>query len=165
MPSPSKFLCAAILLMTGSQLALALPEDRLQPLKIKAENNIGNVNGNLTYSGSVVITQGSLKLEADKVETRGDQQTIDCTGTPASFQLNTEEYGLITGSAKNLYFDRGKGQLLLSKGAKLTKADGSSTQGNTITYDLTSETWTIEGDTTTVLPPAVQKKEDANGDS
>ncbi|UTW46491.1 lipopolysaccharide transport periplasmic protein LptA [bacterium SCSIO 12696] len=155
-----------------SPSALALPEDRLQPLEIKAEHNAGDVNGNLIYSGDVRIVQGSLRLNADKVEAQINQQTILCTGKPASFQLTTVDYGLVTGKAEELYFDRSSGKLRLSKDAIITKEDGSFTQGDTITYNIDSETWTVEGGTT-VLPPAVTKpdegsasdKEVDNGDS
>ncbi|MDM3871277.1 lipopolysaccharide transport periplasmic protein LptA [Porticoccus sp. W117] len=148
--------CLASLAIAGllSQTAMALPEDRLQPLQIKAEHNAGDVNGNLVYSGEVEITQGSLQLKADKVVAQINQQTIRCTGKPATFQLTTVDYGLVTGKAEELYFDRSSGKLKLSKDAVITKEDGSFTQGDTITYNIDSETWTVEGGIT-VLPPAV----------
>ncbi|MGS2723751.1 lipopolysaccharide transport periplasmic protein LptA [Porticoccus sp. GXU_MW_L64] len=158
-PTPtSKFLrnCLLFLAIIAplGQTALALPEDRLQPLQIKSERNSGDTNGNLVYSGDVQITQGSLQLKADKVVAQINQQTINCTGKPASFRLTTEDYGLVTGQAQELYFDRSSGKLKLSKDAVITKQDGSFTQGDTITYNIDTETWTVEGGTT-VLPPAV----------
>ena len=164
--------CIAALMFAGavSQTALALPEDRLQPLQIKSERNSGDVNGNVEYSGDVEITQGSLQLKADKVFVQLNQQTINCVGKPASFRLTTEDYGLVTGRAEELYFDRNSGKLKLSKDAIITKEDGSFTQGDTITYNIDSETWTVEGGVT-VLPPAVtpeaetEKEGGADGDS
>ncbi|MCV6606313.1 MAG: lipopolysaccharide transport periplasmic protein LptA [Porticoccaceae bacterium] len=164
--------CACLAIAILSPLAQGLPEDRLQSLQIKAEHNSGDVNGNLVYSGDVEITQGSLQLKADKVVAQLNQQTINCTGTPATFRLTTVDYGLVTGRAAELYFDRNSGTLKLSRDAVITKEDGSFTQGDTITYNIDSETWTVEGGVT-VLPPAVatpdkdspQPEEGVDGDS
>jgi lipopolysaccharide export system protein LptA len=74
--------------------AWALNSDKNQPINIQSDHgdflsNTSTNNGTGTYTGNVVITQGSIRITADKAVlhmSNGEIQTADITGTPATFQ-------------------------------------------------------------------------------
>ena len=77
-----------------SSAAYALEKDTSQPISI--ESNAGSYDdkkGLSIYTGEVVIIQGSMRLEADKVIVYLDNREIQklvATGTPVKFQQTPE---------------------------------------------------------------------------
>lgn len=73
--------------------------DSRQPLNVRAATvNIDEKTGVAVYRGNVVLTQGSLRLEADRLEVRTDKnrrlQMLIATGRPArlrGFTANSED--------------------------------------------------------------------------
>jgi lipopolysaccharide export system protein LptA len=97
----SLFVCTCIL---ATQYALALPEDRNKPIHISANSaQIDENSGITTYSGNVLISQGTMKIKAGKVnlyQRNNNVNRIVATGSPASFsqtasanQAITDAYG------------------------------------------------------------------------
>jgi lipopolysaccharide export system protein LptA len=75
--------------------AQARESDRNQPLNVRAATvNVDEKTGTSVYRGNVVLTQGSLRLEADRLEVRTDKnrrmQTLIATGRPARLRGFTE---------------------------------------------------------------------------
>jgi len=70
--------------------AAALEDDREQPLRVVADTAEHNeVSGVTIYTGNVVITQGSMRIEADIVTLKGVDNRIDnmvAVGKPARLQ-------------------------------------------------------------------------------
>ena len=69
--------------------------DRRDPLNVRAATvNVDEKSGIAVYRGNVVMTQGSLRLEADRLEVRTDKnrrlQTLIATGRPARLRGFTE---------------------------------------------------------------------------
>lgn len=149
-------------------LALALPvgawaekADRSKPLEIEADGKqTGQANldkHRYTLNGHVVITQGTLRIKADKVELfedeRGNQQAsaVGTAAQPASFRQKRDrpdEY--IEAEAQRVEYDGGADRVRFLGGAKmrLLRA-GVVTQeasASVIAYDQPSDTVTFEGD-------------------
>ena len=80
----------------GSASAWSLPNDQQQPIRIQADDaQLDDKNGIATYTGDVIITQGSMKVTGNKVTmTRapnGDIDVVTSVGNLAYFeQLQTQ---------------------------------------------------------------------------
>lgn len=88
----SKRIFALSLVLLSAGTANALPEDRSQPVHISADSAVQE-NTTVTYRGNVIITQGSLRVDADQVvvyHAAGKVQKIVATGKPAHFQQQPE---------------------------------------------------------------------------
>ena len=90
----------AILALTGlifaldGTLALALPDDQQQPIKIAADTATRDERAGITiYEGNVQLTQGSLKIVADMLTVTQNGSTaniIVATGNPATLTQQPE---------------------------------------------------------------------------
>ena len=72
-------------------LALSLPGDRDEPIEITADNAVINEKeSRAEYSGTVVVSQGSMKLEGDVVNLKtddvGEVEIFVSKGQPARFE-------------------------------------------------------------------------------
>ncbi len=70
--------------------ASALSTDRNEPIEVEADQaELDNAAGVSTYTGNVVVTQGSMRLEADRLVVRtasGRFDSMQATGQPAHFR-------------------------------------------------------------------------------
>ena len=121
-------LCLCGLLAAGR--AWALKTDKDQPVNIHADhadfkadpNNASN--GVAIYTGHVVITQGSIVLNADKAVLRivnNDLSTADLTGTPATFAQQPDVGEPMHGQSLEITYDAAKNEITLITQAKLTQ--------------------------------------------
>lgn len=148
-------------------LALALPvgawaekADRTKPLEVEADGKqTGQANldkHRYTLNGNVVITQGTLRIKADKVElyedARGNQQAaaIGSAAKPASFRQKRDrpdEY--IEAEAQRVEYDGGADRVRFLGAAKmrLVRAGVVTDEASAaaIVYDQPSDTVTFEG--------------------
>ena len=74
----------------------ALPEDRDQPIEIAADNAVINEKQNQAeYTGAVLVTQGTMKLEGELVNLKtnlaGEVETFISKGQPARFENYAEK--------------------------------------------------------------------------
>ena len=128
----------------------ALSGDKEAPIKIvsdRAEQN--EQEGTATYEGSVIVQQGSIKINADKVivttdAKRGDK--IVATGNPAHYQQiqNTQE-GLVLASANIINYSIKNEKIGLIKDASLEQ-NGITITGNQIDYDVQAATATASSE-------------------
>lgn len=121
--------------------AMALPSDAQQPIRLLADKaTYSERTGVTSYSGNVIITQGTLKLAADNITVnlsngRSIQSAI-ATGRPATMQqVVTKEKGLAKGRANKIDYNAQNGIVTLTGNAKLTQ-NGASFAGNVIRYSL-----------------------------
>lgn len=120
--------------------SFALPDDRDQPIYITADTaSINDKTGITTYKGNVVITQGSLLIEADHVDMyRGDEgvEKLIAKGEPAHFrqqpQINSP-YSDAWGLHMVYLIDTEK--LTITQKAKVIQENDTFT-GEKIVYDL-----------------------------
>lgn len=145
--------------------ALALPEDREQPIYIESDRlERDGLNGIATYEGDVRLRQGSLNIRADRltVHTGTDNQVqrVIAEGSPAHFeQKPNAEDPPIAAQALTIRYDVGLEQLKLLRNAWLEQGEATMS-GNRIDYDMASEVLKAEGDSDSerpriemVLPP------------
>lgn len=129
-------------------LAHALPEDRLKPVNIEADNaQLSNKTSETIYRGNVVLTQGTLKIEAEEViisVKEGSLSTVSAKGEQASlYQLIKPESPPVQAKADSIFFDVAKDSLLLLGAAKVEHGE-SRFEGNRIEYLITDEVVTAQ---------------------
>ena len=108
-----RWLLAAGLLCVAAS-ALALNTDRNQPMNIRADHgdftNDAKANtGTGVYTGHVLITQGSIRITADKAVLHllnGQIQTADISGAPATFQQQPDSGALVHGTAAQITYNQ-----------------------------------------------------------
>ncbi len=158
----------ALLSLSFASLAVcALPTDAEQDLLLESEQLEYDQNaGTITYSGSVTMDQGSMKIRADRVIIHGDMEAaekVNAYGKPAHFQ-QTPEIGMepVTAQANELVY-RVKDKSLLLQGDAYLNQEGGSLSGNRIEYDVTKAIVRATSDPTKsengrvrmVIPPKV----------
>ena len=102
-------LCAALAISS----AFALSSDKNQPMDIQSDhgewrNNTKTNIGTGIYTGHVLITQGSIRITADRavVHTRNGQLlAADITGKPATFQQQPDQGELMHGTADKIHYN------------------------------------------------------------
>lgn len=135
-----KFLAASALSLLISPLVLALVTDKEQPINIKAgTQHISLKDGVATYGAGASLTQGSLKLDADKITIiRGknqDIQTVIAEGNPAKYQQTPDDgKAAVHAEASSITYQLDKEQMILDKNVTVEQ-DGTITRGGRIEYD------------------------------
>ncbi|AKV06670.1 MULTISPECIES: lipopolysaccharide transport periplasmic protein LptA [Pseudomonas] len=126
----------------GSVSAWALPNDQQQPIRIQADDaQLDDKNGVATYTGDVIITQGSMKVTGNKVTiTRtaaGDIDVVTSVGNLAYFeQLQTAgDTKPVQGYGVTIQYHASQDRVVLIDKAKVIDKDGNVTQGEKIVYD------------------------------
>ncbi len=163
---PVKSILATAFLLLCSITAIALPGDRLQPIKIesnRAEHN--DKLGTMVYQGNVVIRQGSILIRASKVtvySTASKANRVVCIGSPAHYQQKPDgDKGLILASANTIEYMLDSDQIHLIDNASLEQ-DGTTITGERIDYDIAREVVKAKGDNAgkqriiMVIPPSSQ---------
>ncbi|MFT4021518.1 MAG: lipopolysaccharide transport periplasmic protein LptA [Acinetobacter sp.] len=121
--------------------AYALPSDRNQPVSLVADRATYNdKTGYTTYTGNVVIEQGTMKLQADSVtaQLNKDRQisTVTALGRPARFQQKTDaNKGLAKGEGQKIVYNADTGIITLT-GNAFVNQDGASVRGATLRYSM-----------------------------
>jgi lipopolysaccharide export system protein LptA len=124
-----------------SSLAHTLPTDQDEPIYVEADSaNIDEAKGITRYTGSVIITQGSMVLKGETVDLlRGNDDTINqiiSKGAPAYFEQRPQldqEITYATGST--LDYTVSSQLLLITGDAKVTQG-GDEFTGAKINYDM-----------------------------
>jgi lipopolysaccharide export system protein LptA len=122
----------------------ALTSDSQQPIDIVSHRQSVELNNHrMIFSGRVVITQGSIKIQAERVViTRLNHPSgldrVEATGAPVTFYQRLDDQRPIQGSGQSLQYDAQKGILILQQRAQL-KLHDHQIQGDRITYDLTGQ--------------------------
>lgn len=111
--------------------------DRSQPIRINADQS-EHFEKTLTtsYSGNVIIVQGTLKIEADMVifSNQAQARTLKAIGRPGNFQQRDSNTGeMISAQAQELFYRLNDGILELNGDAQITQ-HGRSISGTHISY-------------------------------
>lgn len=144
----AKIVLLSITVVLSGQ-AWALSTDREQPISIASDRaTIDDANKTAIYEGQVIITQGSIQIDADKVTINySDKQSIDkavAEGNPARFK-QTPDGGKPDFKAKALRMEYHAAENLLdlTREAELRQANDTFT-GPHIVYD--TQTGVINAD-------------------
>lgn len=146
--------------------AFAIPSDRNQAISLEADRATFNEKtGITTYTGNVVIQQGTLKIQANSIVANLNQQSqiknVTAQGAPAKFQQQMDtKGGLAKGEAKKIIYNAETGILSLSGGAFLSQ-NGATFRGENLTYSMNKgdieATGGSNGRIKIVIPPTAQQ--------
>lgn len=160
-------------LLAVSIPALALTGDTDQPIHIDSDQQSLDMQGNVvTFTGNVIVTQGSIKVNADKVVvTRPDGQqgheVIEGYGNPATFYQMQDNGKPVKGHAQKMRYEQDKELVILTGNAYLEQLD-SNIKGDRINYLVKQQQMEAFSDkgkrvTTVLVPSQLQDKSAQNG--
>lgn len=163
----------ATLLPTGT--ALALPDDKDQPMRITADTATRDEKQGVTvYSGNVHMVQGSLEIEADKLTIYHETEQADkivAEGQPAKMQQKPDvDEPLVRARAGIIEYYKFEERLHLQVDAHIDQ-DGTTVTGNTIDYLIEEQLVKADSDQAqqgnrveVVIPPqAIKDEKDTSG--
>ena len=136
------FLLALQLSVTAP--ALALPEDRQQPINLKADSaSFDQRSGVSIYQGNVEVSQGTMYLAADQAtvyfSADGEFQRMEAAGRPSRFRYQpTRSKPVINGVGNAIEYSAVKGEVVVSGDARFTQGDDVF-KGDRIRYDLNKD--------------------------
>lgn len=131
------FLSAMLLAL--SNMAYSLPSDKDAPVNIEADSGeIDQATGTTIYQGDVIITQGSMQLEAQKVTVlykNKKPHRLTATGGPARFKQKPDESKpWVHGKGNKIVYLMHSEELILTDNAELQQG-GDSFRSDRIVYD------------------------------
>ncbi len=142
--STARFLSVLLLSSAGllsSTLIFALPSDRQQAITLEADRATYNEkSGITTYTGNVIIQQGTIKIQADSLVATLNKdrqiQQVTAKGRPAKFQQQiSSEKGIARGEGQSMVYNAETGIIVMTGNAYLTQ-DGASFRGNVLRYSI-----------------------------
>ncbi|ACS87412.1 lipopolysaccharide ABC transporter substrate-binding protein LptA [Musicola paradisiaca] len=148
--------------------ALALTGDTDQPIHIDSDQQALDMQSNVvTFTGNVIVTQGSIKVQADKVvvtRPNGQQghEIIEGYGNPATFYQMQDNGKPVKGHAQKMRYELDKQLVILTGNAYLEQLD-SNVKGDRITYLVQQQQMEAFSDkgkrvTTVLVPSQLQDK-------
>lgn len=119
--------------------ASALSEDIQKPVEIEANSALfDKKKGYAVYEGNVQIKQGSMLIQAWKIEIfapKNNIRKIIASGSPVKFRQRMDDGKLAQGQAKKMTYLISDKVINFSGGARLSQ-DNDSFTSNVITYSL-----------------------------
>jgi lipopolysaccharide export system protein LptA len=122
--------------------------DRDKPVNIESDRmTADDTKKTATFEGSVVLTQGTLKIEADRIVVRQDESGFQygvAYGNPAKFRQKrdgSDEF--VDGQALRLEYDGRAERVEFFDEARLHRDSGDDIRGNYISYDAKTEYFTV----------------------
>lgn len=163
-----KFVMTVLLssLALFSQASFALPSDRQQPISLEADRATFNEKtGVTTYTGNVIIQQGTFRLTANAITANLNNQrkiqSISAQGSPARFQQQLDaKNGMARGEGQRIQYNAETGIVTLS-GKAFLEQNGATFRGETLTYSMNKgdieATGGQKGRIKIVIPPSSQQ--------
>ncbi|UTH74578.1 lipopolysaccharide transport periplasmic protein LptA [Chromobacterium sp. IIBBL 290-4] len=149
MPNNTRTLLASLLL-AASALAHAELADRDKPVEITSDNGcvMDQIKGVSTCSGNVVVVQGTLRLNSDRLVVTQDKagnQTLHATGRIVTFRQKMDNnQGWVEGQTSQLDYDSAKNLAVLTGNARV-KRNGDLSIGTIIRYNTLDQTYEVVG--------------------
>ena len=141
-------LLLALLSVAPLAPAHALRGDAQQPIQIRARSvNANEKTGVAVYSGDVRITQGSLHIQADRVEVtmrENELQKIHAVGRPVRVRSRTDQGQDLHASGLRAEYSAPDRQLDLY-GEALLNRDSDTLTGTIVRYNLNSQIFSAQG--------------------
>jgi lipopolysaccharide export system protein LptA len=139
------FAAAVAVLSCGARAERA---DREKPVNIESDRmTADDAKKTATFEGSVVLTQGTLVIRADRIVVRQDESGFQygvAYGSPAKFRQKrdgTDEF--VDGEALRLEYDGRAERVEFFDEARLHRDGGDDVRGNYISYDAKTEYFTV----------------------
>jgi lipopolysaccharide export system protein LptA len=153
----SLFLMSAAFLSFSNQ-AFAEAADRDKPIDLEADSvKVDDAKQTSTYSGRVILTQGTLVIHADKLIVREDKEGFQHStslGNPTTFRQKREgkdEY--MEGSAQRIEYDGRMDKVQLYTKAWVKRGE-DIVHGDYIMYDASAEYAEVIGGGSQAATPA-----------
>jgi lipopolysaccharide export system protein LptA len=158
--SAAAALVAGLSALLAAAPAQAEKSDRAKPLNVAADRQgtVDLLKQVVVFSGNVIITKGTIVIKADRVEVRetpdGYRTAVAIGGTarPATFRQKrdgVDEY--IDGQADRLEYDEKPDTIRFVNNAIVRRLRGATigdeVTGSLITYDNTTEVFSVSGGT------------------
>lgn len=143
------FKAAAMTTLLISSPTFALQSDSKQPIQIEADQgSLDQANQTTTFSGNVIIKQGTLNIRAGSVtvsRTAKGEQLMKAAGSPVKFSQTLDGgKGTVNGQANHVEYTSATGLVKLTGNAKVQRG-GDMAEGAVITYNMRTEVYTIQG--------------------
>jgi lipopolysaccharide export system protein LptA len=156
----------ALILCALCASASARKSDRQQPMDVNADHSEASLadDGVTTLTGNVVMTQGTLQINADKaVITRkdGDMSYAVLTGNPVRLKQLDENNEPMYGSAREVDDDLIKNIAIFKGNAIIDQPVRGQMHGEKIVYNVDSGEVTSGGDGTRVAMHILPKPKPA----
>ena len=141
-------LCACCLLPAA--VARAERADRSKPINLESDRmRVDDVQKTSVFEGSVVMTQGTLSIRADRITVRQDKdgyQYGTATGHPAVFRQKRDGAdGYIEGEAERIEYNGKLDRVEFFNHARLLREPADEVRGNYISYDARTEFFSVSG--------------------
>jgi lipopolysaccharide export system protein LptA len=129
-------------------VARAERADREKPVNIESDRmTADDAKKVATFEGSVVLTQGTLTIRAERLVVRQDEAGFQygvAYGNPARFRQKREGYDeFVDGEALRLEYDGRAERVEFFDEARLRRDGGDDVRGNYISYDSKTEYFTV----------------------
>ncbi|MEN4906724.1 lipopolysaccharide ABC transporter substrate-binding protein LptA [Rahnella bonaserana] len=161
------------LLIVSSLLAVSVPvfalkDDTTKPITIDSANQALDVNTNTaTFTGNVVVNQGTIQVKADKVVVIRPQgvsgkEVVEGYGNPVTFYQMQDNGKPVKGHAQKVRYEVENDLVTLTGNAYLEQLD-SNVKGDRITYLVQKQQMQAFSDkgnrvTTVLVPSQLQQK-------
>jgi lipopolysaccharide export system protein LptA len=143
---------APLLLLIWACAALAEQADSTKPTQIEANTmKADDARRTNTFEGNVVVTRGTLRIQADRIVVRQDKdgnQSATATGNPVRFRQRQDpkppekEGSWMEGEAKRIELDDKAGRVELFDSARVNRG-GDEVAGDYILVDQKSDFFTV----------------------
>ncbi len=138
-PQPALAAALTVLLAVLCAGAAALSNDREQPIQLEADGvEFDEAKNRSVYEGNVIVVQGSLRLEADRVTVQHRERQparIFAEGTPVHFEQQPDEGGEpVKGRSRQAEYEVDSEEIVLIGDAHLIKG-ADSFASDRIVYD------------------------------
>jgi lipopolysaccharide export system protein LptA len=143
-------LSLAAVMLTAPSLSLARESDRNEPMSVQADDldSMLEADGDSTLVGNVEISQGTLRISADRATVSrksGDIARVVFEGRPASMQQQNDNGTPMRASANRIDYDVSAESVLLTGNVAVRNGD-DDLRGERISYDLNSGRLQSSGD-------------------
>lgn len=137
--SPSLLIFALII----SSRTFALPEDFEQEAVILADAaRFDRKQGTVIYTGNVEFTQGTLRIESDKLTVYGNEEQLEkaiAEGAPARYQQQIQSDSPLTHAQALTIEYYALEQKAILIGQAVLRQEGNTMKGEHIHYDMNNE--------------------------
>lgn len=156
--------CASLCLLLNPLISHALADDHEQVIEVFSNQaNYNEKTGRAVYTGQVIMTQGSIKLEAERVEVDQHSSSLLATGEPARFEQQPDpEQPVIKASAQTILYKQEQAYIELTGNAHIRQGE-SNIKSDHIIYNIEEQTLAASNSATdseqpgrvhVVIPPA-----------
>lgn len=124
--------------------------DRTKPINLEADSmRVDDAQKTSVFEGKVVMTQGTLTIQADRITVRQDKeghQYGSASGNLATFRQKRDGGGeYIEGEAERIEYNGKIDKVEFFNRARLKREPADEVRGNYISYDSRTEYFTVTG--------------------